>query len=229
MKILNLILYSTDVPEYVQMKEILSKHLKRSKIEYYFYYYSPNQAEEFLLKDDMLSIKGTENDIPGILEKTLKAFEYFQNKDYDYVVRSNISAVIDFRELGGYLYSNPIDYGGPLYLKKSSNKSIDESTDKFEGYIGGVCVVLSKKIVKTLINNKLEILSYEVGDDVSIGMYLQNTITPFKISIGGIDGYILNSDRPIKGKIAYKHKSSSRQDDVNRMNVLVFQLWYNPK
>ena len=225
-KILNLILYSTDIPEYVQMKEILSKHLKRSKIEHYFYYYNSNQTEEFMLKDDMLSIKGKENDIPGILEKTLKSFEYFQNKEYDYIVRSDISTVVNFKELGGYLYSNPIDYGGPLLC----NNKLDKSSIKSENYVSSTCIILSKKVVKTLIDNKAEVLNYEIADDVSIGMYLHNNnITSFKISIDSTDGYILNSDRPIKGKIAYKNKCSSRQDDVNRMNVLVFQLWYTPK
>ena len=224
MKFLNLILYSTDIPEYVEMQKVLEQYLVHSNIEHYFYHYDSSQTEEFLIKGNILSIRGTETFIPGILEKTLQAFKYFQDKEYDYIVRSNISTIVDFYELERHIGSKTLDYGGPLYYigcLTPQGARIPGS----KPFVSGICIVLSRKAVKILVDETKRILNYRAIDDVAIGIHLSSKVLFARpISIDGTNTYVFNSDRSIKGMVVYRNKSNSRNDDVKRMKNLTSQL-----
>ena len=75
-KILNLILYSETSPEYNEMYKILSNYLKQTEIPYYFYAYNPNIESEYIIKDDIIYLKGNESLVHGCLDKTLKRLKY---------------------------------------------------------------------------------------------------------------------------------------------------------
>lgn len=72
-KILHLVLYSDDI-YYNQMYDITSKYYSKFKNVKTVYYKFSNQT---LLNNDILTIEGTETYLPGILDKTIKAFNYF--------------------------------------------------------------------------------------------------------------------------------------------------------
>ena len=89
--------------------------------------FSDKINEDYCLDGDMLLIKGVETFIPGILDKTVKAFKFFENKyeEYDYITRTNISKIVNFDLLLEELEKRPVDYCGAnlyklTYLHKNS-------------------------------------------------------------------------------------------------------------
>src|SRR5271170_1779843 len=101
--ILNLILYNNS-SEYNGMRDVLRQYLKSMNIKYYFYCYDENITEDYIFNDDILLIKGKETFLPGIFKKTISAMEIcLKLHDFDYILRSNISTVVDFSLLQNYL------------------------------------------------------------------------------------------------------------------------------
>lgn len=115
MKILNLVLYSNN-HYFDAMKDLTSTYYKKfQKVKTLYYKYTPSLQQDILLDEDVLHIKGNESLIPGILLKTLKAFEFAfnMNEEFDYIIRTNISTVVNFDLLINSL--NPsLYYGGAL-------------------------------------------------------------------------------------------------------------------
>src|SRR5204862_4752519 len=134
---------------YDKMYKLLSAYLKKIGVDHYFYCFDPKIDEDFKIVDDIIYFKGEESFIPGILDKTLKVFEMFKNSDYNYIVRSNISAIINFKFLKNYLYYNPMDYGGPYnyvgtFLDPKSGLTEEKhKIYKNSPFIGGACIVMS--------------------------------------------------------------------------------------
>jgi hypothetical protein len=159
--ILNLVLYSRDHGgPYDEMKKITEKYYTRfSFLTTYYYCFRPEQKEEFALEGNMLYIKGEESYIPGILDKTLRSFEYFKNKlpSYAYIVRSNVSTIIRFDLLEKDLRHNAVQYGCALCFGKE--------------FSSGTSMIFSPEIILNLINNKDKI-DKNVIDDLSIGHYI---------------------------------------------------------
>ena len=91
---------------------------KNECIDFYFITYNENLTEEIMLVDDILFIRGKE-DLLNILDKTIKAMRYFTNiKQYDFIVRTNISTVLNYKLLNNYLNGIPktnIYAGGLLF------------------------------------------------------------------------------------------------------------------
>ena len=125
MKILHIIIYSNSKfsdnikkGTYENMQKVLSNYYKKfnDNVLTYFVKYNENVKStywtEYYIENDIIYINGKETFIPGILEKTLLAFKYLNNFDYDYLIRSNISTIIEFNRLISYLEKNPIDYYG---------------------------------------------------------------------------------------------------------------------
>lgn len=106
MKILLLILFSYS-EIYNQMLEIQRNYIHTNdNIDAYFIVFNEEQSEEIQIIEDIISIKGKET-YTNILYKTLKSLEYiFSNflTKYDFVVRSNISTIINLNNLYKYFY-----------------------------------------------------------------------------------------------------------------------------
>lgn len=234
MKVLNLILYSTNIPEYVQMYKILNDYLNVLGIQHYFYIYDENQIEEYCLKKDenILSIKGQETFIPGILEKTLLAFKYFRNAEFDYIVRSNISTVVDFKILLRTLESEILDYGGPLYYYgsfvdlKSGLTSEKNALYGNRHFVSGICIVFSKKAIDILVDEMTDVLDYGIIDDVAIGIHLHNRNLIFKSIVvnEGLPSYDFNAPNYKPSLIVYRNYSGDRYNDYCRMSSICEQI-----
>ena len=173
-KILHLVLYS-DGKHYNQMYDILNnfyKHYENNDndndlfVKTYFYKYNNTITNNIEFIDNIIHVKGKESIVPGILEKTLSTFKYiqkeFQEDNYDYIVRSNISTIINFKLLAKELESTPVEYYGGLAKYK-----IDINSDI--NYIVGTHIILSKKGYNLLLNN-VDLINMDIQDDISIGI-----------------------------------------------------------
>lgn len=228
-KILNLILYSPG-SEYDEMYEILTTYLNYKGINYYFYCFKEDIEEEYVIEGNIVYFKGKETFIPGILDKTLKVFELFKDYDCDYVVRSNISSVIDFDILRNHLYYLPCDFGGPYAYTGplvAPNDGMTEEKHKIYkncGFVGGACAIFSKKIISELLKYTKEMHELEMIDDLSIGICINMMIKNYKRSYMYFDHVSYNQDRKSENKILYRNKRENRKDDVIAMSKIVSQM-----
>ena len=164
-KILHLVLYS-ESEYYTEMLNITSKYYKiLHNVDTIYYRFSNDIDNEYeLLKYDnysILLIKGIETYSPGITVKTIKAFKYFENviNNYDYVVRTNISTIVNFNMLRSALYTNPIDYGGGNVINRTYC------------YIQGTCIILSKSLTNNIIQS-IDKMDINIIDDITISMFI---------------------------------------------------------
>jgi hypothetical protein len=133
------------------------------------------------LDNDILQIRGEETYVPGILQKTVRAFEYFQDDidQYDYIIRSNITSIINFYNLTENLeresLDSPINYGSTsIYeLQWTDPKSgIHDKTYFGTRYASGTNIILSVPSVHSIVRNQDKI-DYSVVDDVAIGLFVK--------------------------------------------------------
>ena len=230
-KILHLVLFSHDNGgPYDMMREKTRTYYSLfPNIKTYYYCFHDGQMEQ---KGDILYFQGKEGYIPEILDKTIKSFEYFKDYDYDYIVRSNISSVINFNELYNILpYKNPNIYGGAKNLLNSISKQYGIVDNKYFGlnYISGTCIILSKYIVEQIIENKNS-LDYSVIDDVAIGIfinkYLPNTEILDLVNYFKVNDSLKNllKEPNMNLPIIYRHRTNDRYFDVKMIDQLIKEL-----
>ena len=230
-RILNLVLFSHS-EEYDSMYKLTSPYYKKHNIDTLYYTFSNTND----IVDDILYIKGSESKIPGILDKTIKAFEYIQPNldDYDYVVRSNISTIINFDLLKKQLMNKHIDYGGGIMWDLQwlhPEGGVIDKTHWNKKFASGTSIILSSKLVKRILENKQHI-QYDLIDDVAIGVLIHDyfsDIIPVDFSkyFIALDNH--NGHEPsIKSQISnpthifYRNRSSeSRNVDVSQMKVIL--------
>lgn len=215
--ILNLILYN-DTPIYSQMRDILRKYLANTNnVKYYFYCYKCIDTE-YLFEDDMLYIRGQETFVPGILSKTINAMEICQNFDFEYLVRSNISTVVNFDMLKEYLKITKIDYGGSLVTLDWLDFAggITDDRYKYTKYVFGASIIMSRNSVKILLSNKNDI-DYSVIDDVSLGLFFGKN----NIKIHDLEPFfVYNVQSYSNFAFFYRNKRETREIDVECMKKI---------
>ena len=231
--ILNLILFSNENcvyrEYYLKMVELQKEYMKSYKsnnnnIIFYFYCYKEDLQEEYMIEDDVIYIKGVESYVPGILEKTIKAFEITKNMEYDFLVRSNISTVIDYSKLDNLLYKIPDDIiyaGGSCRLLTGLNHPYGIHKVYNIPFILGTSIILKKEGVYKLINNK-NLLSETIIDDVAIGLFFNH----FGDKPYGFDSYYrYNLSCVSNDVIFYRNRqceeATERENDIiNMQNIL---------
>lgn len=193
LKFLNLVLYSKN-NEYDDMYELTKNHYKKYKNVDTIYYLFSNDIDENYKYDrikNILIIKGNETYLPGILDKTIKAFKYVETIEningvkYDYIIRSNISTVINFDKLCKELVNKPVSYGGGFRMKifkgwrDHPGGIID---DRYEGveYASGTSIIISRDLLNKMLK-KINLIDYNVIDDVSIGQFIMKNFPEYKL------------------------------------------------
>jgi hypothetical protein len=242
-KILNLIIYNDKSPYEKNMKNELEKLYNNNYnnfVKQFFICFNNNITKPVEEDRNILYIKGKETFIPGILDKTIKAMEYcFNNYDFDYLVRSNISTVIDFKKIP--FYKIPLDkigYASSLIfnIQKLDPKSgIINNTLFGTKFAMGTNIILNKLGFKYILDNK-ESINMDIIDDVSIGLLMKKITTPITLC----STFILNVKKPgehsnnrcstfifnkldKKGTI-FRNKSKNRKTDVKRIKKIVNML-----
>ena len=205
------------------MKEILEEILRSNGIEYYFYTFKEDIDSDYL-DGNTIYIKGSESYIPGILEKTLKAFDFVKDYSYDYIVRSNISTIVNFNLLDSFLQNNDFDYSGPIgytgFHECSYSGLTKEKQLKYSNvqWCAGICLIFSRKAIHELVNHYEEIISLEIVDDVAIGIYLwEQKNVKIKKHLMDQSCVCHSGDTPTANYLFFRNKCLSRKDDILKM------------
>lgn len=233
MKILNLVLYSDNYDIYVQMYEALSGYYKGfSDVSTYFYKYDENISGNIEITGDIINIKGRESYTPGILNKTIDAFMLFKNngeyEKYDYIIRSNISSIVNFSLLSEQLELNPVEYYGSTNI---GNITLDNTNIPFAS---GTNIIMSKKGYMTLVDN-INLLNRALIDDLSIALFFHRlNIKITNVGKAGECGFafvsMLKDDLECKKLVrdkylVYRNRSEdNRQYDVINMRNIIKYL-----
>jgi hypothetical protein len=233
MKILNLVLYSDNDEIYVQMYQALSGYYKGfSDVSTYFYKYNENISGNIEITGDIINIKGRESYTPGILNKTIDAFMLFKNngeyEKYDYIIRSNISSIVNFSLLSEQLELNPVEYYGSTNI---GNITLDNTNIPFAS---GTNIIMSKKGYMTLVDN-INLLNRAYIDDISIAVFFHKlNIKITNVGKAGESGFVfvpmINNNLEYEKLVShnylvYRNKSeNNRQYDVINMKNIIKYL-----
>jgi hypothetical protein len=218
---LQLVLYSDD-PSYNCMYNVTSEYYKQfTNVKTVYYAFSEHINDEYEFINDILYIKGKETYVPGITEKTIKSIEYFKDYPFDYLVRSNISTIVNFDVLNKNLRKKRIEYGGSLNNLQWIDTASGIMDETYFGtvYVSGISIVLSKKAVNELLINK-KYLNYNVIDDVCIGLlFKEHThIVPKETGIVSTNGIFH------KNTTFYRNRTENRESDCIQMKKIIDKI-----
>ena len=234
MKILIVSIYNPS-DEYSQMLELQQKYVhSHDNVDTYFIT-CMDQPEEIKVVGDMIYVKGDETPL-NILMKTVKSIDYLLNtlhKQYDYIVRTNISTIIHLDNLYKYLESSPrtLFYSGGflLYIRwslvewfhlSSENKHLSNS---FYGtkFIQGTSIILSIDMIQTLLRKSID---YDIIDDIKIGLWIKEDFPDIYNNLENVPmaKFIINEFSP--DCVFIRNKSDDRRLDVTRMKDVINKI-----
>jgi len=222
--LLHLVLYNERTEYERNMKEVTEAYYQRFPYLHTYYYTYSDSIKEISVVGNTCYIPGKESMFPGVLDKTMKAITHFMGKEhpYEYLIRSNISTVVNFSILTPNLHS--FDYGGPMMLAYM-DFTHGELKHLFTKYISGTCILLSRRVVRAMVSNTHSI-DYTIMDDASIGYFIETYLpdTRYKTFFNEYKCYGMNRTRATDIHMFYRNKSKDRNKDVLYMKKLVHQL-----
>jgi hypothetical protein len=182
----------------------------------YYYSFSEDLSSDYELRGDRLLLKGRESYLPGILEKTVRALAVF--KDYDYIIRSNASTVVDLVQLQRELSLRPIDYGGSFVHTLQWLDPANGITDRRHWgtrYASGTCIILSRRAVEQLLQSSID---YSVIDDVAIGVSMKQLKFAPKCFLERF--VAVTEPKHLTQKWFYRHRTTDRVKDAANIKWL---------
>lgn len=170
-KVLLLVIASDNRPIFKELQKIWTSYMYSDPehIEVYFIKGDPKLPVEYSFQENVLWTKTKEGYIPGVINKTIVAMEAIlpKIKDFDYIIRTNLSTFFIFPRLLTFLETCPPKgvYGG-FEIKKY-------------GIVNGSCILMSPDIVEKLVQNKHFFLDNTSAiDDRLIGFFLKDKEIP---------------------------------------------------
>jgi len=233
MNILVLIISNDSLPHYRENKKVWLSYMNRyPTIRCFFIEYSTSMEEnqQTCIEGNTFYLKGEES-FENILLKTLDSMDFFMNSDipFDYVVRTNLSSIWDFDRLQIYLSDLPKEgiytgHIGPYY-------HLQHLYFWFH-FIGGMGIIMSRDVVKRLLENRTIAESFKNMDDIDIGYTMHQLNIPIiRFHYGEVDSmenFEKNKENiKMKQTIFYRGKSSStdRSDEPIYMQKVVDLLY----
>lgn len=163
---------SLDVYSLLKQKSHAYYSAFSQEIKIFYITFRENQCEEIVEEGEFLYFRGTESFKPGIITKTMKAMEYItQNYSYDYVVRTNVSTIIDCKNLLDYFNTIPKkNYTGGFVI--------------FDSFYSGIFVLFSKDMAELIssIDLQQENIYGEMDDVLIMQMIKQRGLPIFDIT-----------------------------------------------
>lgn len=242
LNILNLVIYSDNEKQkynemYLILKELYDKYENHSilKLKTFFLKFVKDLKEPYIC-DGILHLNGIESFIPGILEKSIKGFEFFEKEldKYDYVIRSNISTIIDFPLLVQDLEKTPIRFYGGGYKRTLNWRGggIVDNTWYGTEFILGTSIIFTSYAIKCLLEKK-DLIRFDIIDDVSFAVFVREHYPNEKVQCINMSKYYqaqkLLIDQNALQKtvlsnkyIFYRNKSitNNRSIDVAKMRII---------
>lgn len=236
---LNLVLFSPG-KDYEQMYQ-LTRHfyLQFSNVDTIYYIHDETLDDDYDYdkNKNLLRIRGKETYLPGILEKTIKSFHFVKKmrKTYDYIVRTNISTLVDFRKLSDLLSITKVDYGGGLTNTISDgwrdpNCGINDDRYKGVKYVSGTCIIFSNELFQKMLS-MTHLIDYNVIDDVSIGQFVMKHLPEY--SLKTFESGFCSTDwvkdeegleKLAKKYVFFRNRHSDRSEDVRKLDYLVNKI-----
>lgn len=164
MKIIILVLSSENKP-YDMLEKVIRETWAREypdNVEIYYYY---GGDRNYIDGDKIYS--NSEENIYNIGRKTINAFEFLSNKDYDYIFRTNSSSYVNIEYLLEYIKDKPnkMFYHGVIAHYEPENFN----------FVSGSGYIISRDLIDLVIENKDKWdHSFPNADDVSIGKLLNS-------------------------------------------------------
>lgn len=175
-KILNLVIYTPTVDYEQLMRAQLAAAVAAANtagphiIQQYFVAMR-DQVAEVIIEGDIIWVRGAEDHMLNILDKTLRALRYcLENLDFDLVVRSNVSTAINFRRFPINL-ALTAGYSAPHCLQLDwldPGSGIIDHSYRGVRYASGTCFTLNRAAVSAL----LSVVPPPIIDDVAVGVML---------------------------------------------------------
>jgi hypothetical protein len=114
-----------------------------------------------------------EDDLDNTFKKTVYAFDWIsENKEYDYIFRTNTSTYVNIELLNAFIQSlddDNITYTSELY------SLIEANTPKPMYIYGrGNGLIISKKMINVIRNDGINLLYFNITDDIAIGNILNS-------------------------------------------------------
>jgi hypothetical protein len=231
MKILLLFIYSKSVI-FDKMLEIQRKYIHNNEnIDAYFVTFDEEQSEEIRVVDDIIYVKGKESHI-NILYKTMKAFDFIintQKQIYDYVVRSNMSTIINFKNLYTYLDRSPktMFYSGGFILTllwplAPYEICQDRQNDRYSYYglkfVQGTSIILSKDVINTILNHDIE---YDIVDDVKIAILVKEILFEAYQNFESIELAKSSYSNFTEDNVFIRNVNDNREADICNMENII--------
>lgn len=246
MKILILYIYSIN-PAYEKMLELQREHILNNSnldISHYFIQFRNEQSNLVEIENDFIYLKGQES-LLKITEKTLNSLKYLLDDlklTFDFIVRTNISTIINYNNLLNYLNNLPknnIYCGGKVLKLKNLDYSSGIKSYNHFGllYASGTSIILSYDVALTLIQN-ISNINHSIVDDVTIAIFIRKNIpdayknlnlykTPLflymndKVNFSKINNYIFIRNKTITKNCNNKNNISYRENDlINIKNII---------
>lgn len=176
MKIIVLIICSDTMPVYKSLQQLWGKYLN-SCPDITGYFIRGHYSAQNKTPDNTLCFHDIpETYIPGILLKTMAAFKHIESQhSYDFVVRTNLSSFYIFDRLLKFLRSIPeeeVYVGSPV-----NNGSFT--------YASGSGFILSRDLVRRVLQNETAVRKIPGYDDEVIGYFLSSELgiklTPMRL------------------------------------------------
>lgn len=187
MRFLHLVLYSQSDP-YFRMVDATKKWYQACKehfdIDTIYYCFDKKIWEPEIETENGMTLWkfiGQESFLPGCLDKTLDAFAYVQEQkiEYDYIIRSNASTVINLKLLKDTIMKHIacaiLRYGGPLVELIRGVTSdfgyVDEKDLPFHS-VTGTCILLHKSAIELILQHKARV-QRDLLDDLSLAVFFK--------------------------------------------------------
>ena len=214
-RIVNLVIYDERNDHERQMQSQLQRLFRDANYASYtrqlFIACDPTslEAQE---NNHMLYVGCEESYAPGILQKSIKAMQFcLQTFDFDILIRSNISTIIDFDRLPmTELTSNEVLY---------ASTSIMHLNEPEKAFASGTNIILNRNAVEYIVTHS-DALDIQKPDDVAIGEILRGVATPYQTST------LMTWDEDNPSGVVFRNRDPNhdRSKDVRRMESIVSMI-----
>lgn len=225
-KILYLIIYNENTDYEKKMKEVLDKYINNFCHITAYYITFKKLDKKYEINGNIIYFDGTETSVPGILDKTIRGIKLLANNyEYDYMIRSNISTVVNFIKLT-HLLANIKEtniYGTDKFIVSLHfcRGLACDTKDIYIQFASGTCIILDKISLEYLLNN-INKLRYDIIDDVAIGLLMKSNNDIKYYEFPGFSSNSTNNN--FEHIIFYRNKTGNRYNDIKTMNNFINYL-----